>query len=58
MYHDLRLGYKMRNNLDLYVGVDNLTDEAPPLGFTGAGAGTGIYPNEGQFFYGGLNWRL
>jgi outer membrane receptor protein involved in Fe transport len=58
MYHDIRVNYRMKDSLNLYFGVDNLTDEDPPLALTGTGAGSGIYPAEGQFFYGGLTWNL
>jgi outer membrane receptor protein involved in Fe transport len=59
MYHDIRVGYKMRDNLNVYVGIDNIGDRLPPQGFTGAeSGGTGIYSNTGEFFYGGLKWKL
>jgi outer membrane receptor protein involved in Fe transport len=58
MYHDIRVGYQMRDNLKLYVGIDNIGDELPPMGFTGTGGGSSIYSNTGQFFYGGLKWNL
>jgi hypothetical protein len=35
------------------VGVDNVFNRLPPLGFTGAGAGSGIYNDIGRFFYAG-----
>ena len=58
MYHDIRFGYQMRDNLNLYFGVDNIGDRLPPLGFTGITEGGGIYTNTGQFFYGGVKWKL
>ena len=57
-YHDLRASYDFRDNLNIYLGVDNITDKLPPLGFTGAGAGSSIYSSRGRFFYGGLKWKL
>lgn len=56
MYHDLRVGYTLKDAINLYVGVDNLTDEMPPIGLTGTGAGSGVYSNTGRFFYGGVKW--
>jgi len=35
------------------VGVDNVFNRLPPLGLTGAGAGSGIYSDIGRFFYAG-----
>jgi outer membrane receptor protein involved in Fe transport len=58
MYHDVRVEYAWSDSIDLFVGVDNISDEMPPLGLTGVGAGSGIYDNTGRFFYGGLKWRL
>jgi outer membrane receptor protein involved in Fe transport len=58
MYHDLRVEYAWSNSLDVFIGVDNISDEMPPLGLTGVGAGSAIYDNTGRFFYGGLKWRL
>lgn len=54
MYHDLRAAYTFKDWINVYVGVDNFTDELPPLGFTGTGAGSGIYSNTGRFYYGGV----
>lgn len=51
-YHDIRLGYTL-DKYNFYVGVDNVFNKLPPLGLTGAGAGSGIYNNIGRFFYAG-----
>jgi len=51
-YHDVRVGYTV-NKYNFYVGVDNIFNRLPPLGLTGAGAGSGIYSNFGRFFYAG-----
>ena len=58
MYHDVRVEYAWSDSIDLFIGVDNISDEMPPLGLTGVGAGSGIYDNTGRFYYGGLKWRL
>src|SRR6185437_3322794 len=49
-YHDVRLDYTI-NKYNFYVGVDNVFNKMPPLGLTGAGAGSGIYDNFGRFVY-------
>jgi outer membrane receptor protein involved in Fe transport len=51
-YNDVRLDYTL-NKYQFYVGIDNLFNRLPPLGLTGAGAGSGIYNNYGRFFYAG-----
>lgn len=53
-YHDVRVAYDFSEQLNLYAGVDNLTDKDPPFGLTGAGEGSGIYQNRGRFFYAGV----
>jgi outer membrane receptor protein involved in Fe transport len=56
-YHDVRLGYTI-NKYNFYVGVDNVFNKLPPLGLTGAGAGSGIYDNFGRFVYAGATLDL
>jgi len=51
-YHDVRLNYTV-HKYQFYVGIDNLFNRLPPLGFTGAGADSAIYSNTGRFFYAG-----
>jgi len=51
-YTDLRANYTI-HNYQFYVGVDNVFNRLPPLGLTGAGAGSGIYSDIGCFFYAG-----
>ena len=54
-YHDVRLDWEVTNDFNFYIGVDNVTDELPPFGLTGAGAGSGIFNNTGRFYYLGFN---
>jgi outer membrane receptor protein involved in Fe transport len=54
MYHDVRLGYTLKNQYEFYLGVDNLFDRQAPLRLTGAGEGSGIYNGIGRFFYAGF----
>ena len=53
-FHDIRFGYDVNEEFTFYAGVDNLTDELPPFGLTGAGAGSGIFSNTGRYFYAGI----
>ena len=53
--HDIRIDFDVDDTYNFYVGVDNLTNEQPPFGLTGAGAGSGIFDNTGRFFYSGIN---
>jgi outer membrane receptor protein involved in Fe transport len=53
-YHDVRAGLDATDKFNFYLGVDNLTNKAPPLGLTGIGAGSGIYTNRGRSYYAGV----
>lgn len=57
-YHDVQLGLKVGNKYRLYLGVDNVFDELPPLGATGTGAGSALWPVMGRYFYAGVRVRL
>jgi outer membrane receptor protein involved in Fe transport len=57
-YHDVRLAIDVTKKLNLYMGVDNATNEHPPLGQTGIGAGSAIYDARGRFFYAGVNAKF
>jgi outer membrane receptor protein involved in Fe transport len=57
-YHDVRLEWDVNQDgegpaLNFYMGVDNVLNTHPPLGLTGTGAGSGIYPFRGRSFYAG-----
>jgi outer membrane receptor protein involved in Fe transport len=54
LYHNVRAGIEVSDKYNFYLGVDNLTNELPPLGLTGVGAGSGIYDNRGRFYYAGF----
>jgi outer membrane receptor protein involved in Fe transport len=64
IYHDLRAAYDFSNALNFYVGVDNLTDRDPPLGFIGTGNGgtiaanSAIYDARGRFFFAGAKYNF
>jgi len=53
-FHDIRVDLRVNDEFLFYTGVDNVTDELPPFGLTGAGAGSGIFSNTGRFFYAGF----
>ncbi|MEJ0086093.1 MAG: TonB-dependent receptor [Pseudomonadota bacterium] len=53
-YHDVRAAYDITDDVNAYVGVDNLANRVPPFGLTGAGGGSGIYESRGRFFYAGF----
>ncbi|MEA1013819.1 TonB-dependent receptor domain-containing protein [Sphingosinicella sp. LY1275] len=52
-YHDARFDVKANERLNVYIGVDNITNRMPPFGLTGVGAGSGIYDVRGRYFYAG-----
>ena len=57
-YHDFRISYDVDKRFQIYGGVDNAIDTAPPLGLTGTGDGSGIYDNVGRFFYTGVRLKF
>ena len=63
-YHDVRFDWKIREgggigeDLNFFVGVDNVFDREPPFGLTGTGAGSAIYPIRGRNYYAGFRARF
>lgn len=57
-YHDVRLDLTPVERFNFYLGVDNVGDKLPPLGLTGAGAGSGIFDNVGRVFYAGAKVKF
>ncbi len=57
IYHDIRLGWDVGNDLRFYAGVSNLFDRQPPLGALGT-AGGDPYDSFGRNFFFGFraNW--
>jgi outer membrane receptor protein involved in Fe transport len=53
-FHDIRVQFEPSRGFRFYAGVDNVFDRLPPFGLTGTGAGSGIYPVQGRYFYSGL----
>jgi outer membrane receptor protein involved in Fe transport len=65
IYHDVRASYDFGAALNVYVGVNNLTDKQPPLGLAGTGAAagnnvgnSGIYDARGRFFFVGAKYNV
>jgi outer membrane receptor protein involved in Fe transport len=50
-YHDISAAVDVNEKFNLYGGINNLTNQEPPLGLDGTGGGDGIYDNRGRFFY-------
>lgn len=57
-YHDVRFGYDISNRFNIYGGVNNITDKAPPFGLTGVGGQSAIYDNRGRFMYLGVTAKF
>lgn len=54
LYHNLRFGFEPEGtDFRFYAGVDNVLDQMPFLPLDGRGAGSGIYPITGRYFYAG-----
>jgi outer membrane receptor protein involved in Fe transport len=53
-FHDIRVQVEPGDGYRFYAGVDNVFDRLPPFGLTGTGAGSGIYPVQGRYFYAGV----
>jgi len=61
IYHDLRMDVQIGDatkGMNFFFGVNNLTDQDPPLGSTGTGAGSSIYSIRGRNFYSGFKARF
>lgn len=54
VYHNLRFGFEPEGTeFRFYAGIDNVLDQMPPDPLTGTGAGSGIFPIQGRYFYAG-----
>jgi iron complex outermembrane receptor protein len=56
--HDLRVGYKLNDDMSFRAGVINVFDKYPPYlpeTFAGTGTGSSQYDNRGRFFFVGAN---
>jgi len=57
-YQDVRLGYDFSDDINAYLGCDNITDELPPMALTGTGEGSGIYDVRARYFYAGVKFQF
>jgi outer membrane receptor protein involved in Fe transport len=57
-YHDVKLTFEPNEQLNFYIGVNNLTNKAPPFGLSGITDGSGIYDARGRFFYFGIKAKI
>jgi len=58
IYHNVRATFNLDKRFGIYGGMDNLSDEKPPLGLTGTGDGSGIFDNVGRFLYVGFKFTV
>jgi outer membrane receptor protein involved in Fe transport len=58
IYHDVRAAYDFNDQINGYVGIDNVANKVPPYGLTGTGAGSAIYEPRGRFFYAGVKLNI
>jgi outer membrane receptor protein involved in Fe transport len=54
-FHDVRVTFEVNDQFTFSAGVDNITDQLPPFGLTGGGAGSGIFNNTGRFGFAGFS---
>ena len=58
--HDLRARYRINDQVDVRGGIQNITDETPPMlpeTYQGIGTGSSAFDNRGRFFYVGATVR-
>jgi outer membrane receptor protein involved in Fe transport len=63
-YHDVRVDFRIGdledegNEMNFFVGVDNLLNQVPPLGGTAANANTSIFNIRGRQYFAGFRARF
>ncbi|RMB01546.1 TonB-dependent receptor plug domain-containing protein [Eilatimonas milleporae] len=57
-YHDIALFYQMTDEVQLFGGVNNLTQVFPRFGLNGAGTDSAIFDNIGRFFFAGARLQF
>ncbi|WP_066960160.1 TonB-dependent receptor domain-containing protein [Microbulbifer sp. Q7] len=57
-YNSLRTSWLYQDTLEVFGGVNNLGDKAPPAYLTGTGGGSGMYDTMGRSFYVGANYTF
>jgi len=56
-YHSIRAEWQLNDMIAIFGGVDNFTDEMPPLGLLGTAAGD-PFDSIGRYYYGGVKIEL
>lgn len=57
-YNDMRASYLFQNSLEVYGGINNIEDKAPPAHLTGIDDDDAIYDVMGRSFYLGANYTF
>lgn len=57
-FHDIQARYQVTENVELVTGINNLTQQFPPLGLSGSGTDSAIFDVVGRFYYGGARLRF
>jgi outer membrane receptor protein involved in Fe transport len=55
---DIYLQYRVSDILRVYGGINNIAQQYPPFGLTGASGTSGIFDNIGRYFYAGIRISL
>jgi outer membrane receptor protein involved in Fe transport len=58
LYMDARIGVNITKGSNFYIGIDNLSNQIPPLGATGTGGGSAIFDSIGRRFYAGITAKF
>lgn len=54
VYHDFKVNYSLMEDVELYLGVDNVFDKVPPANLFANGDGSGLYDGIGRQYYAGF----
>jgi len=58
VYHDVQGRYQINDMFEVYAGINNITQNYPDAGLSGAGIDSAIFDNIGRFYYGGVAIRF
>ena len=53
-FHDIQARYQINEYVEVFGGINNISQEFPPFGLSGAGTDSAIFDNIGRFYYGGF----
>lgn len=57
-YNSLQSRYLFQDNIEVFGGVNNIEDTAPPAYLSGTGGGSGMYDTLGRTYYLGANYTF